>query len=48
MDWKIIWDSAFVTGAVSGFVTTAVVDFGEFRSRKDFDQARTYEWGLAA
>lgn len=48
MDWKVIWGSAFVTGAVSGILAAAAVDFGAFRSWKNFDQARTYDWGLAA
>lgn len=48
MDWQTIWQSAFVTGAVSGFLAAAAVDFAAFRSWKSFREAATYQWGVAA
>ena len=48
MDWQTIWQSAFVTGAVSGVVAAAAVDFAAFRSWKSFSEATAYRWGLAA
>ena len=48
MDWQTIWHSAFVTGAVSGFLAAATVDFAAFKSFKSFQEAATYQWSVAA
>jgi hypothetical protein len=47
MDWQTIWQSAFVTGAVSGLVAAAAVDFAAFRAWKSLEEATTYNWGVA-
>jgi hypothetical protein len=40
--------SAFATGAVSGLLSAAAVDFSAFRAWKSFKEAATYDWGIAA
>lgn len=48
MDFQTIMQSAFMTGAVAGLVSAAVVDFAAFRSWKSMEEAAAYAWGVAA
>lgn len=37
-----------VKGAITGWLTAALVDYAAFRSWKSFDDAWAYDWKLAA
>lgn len=39
---------ALLRGALTGLLAAASVDFAAFRTWKNFDQAKTYDWKLAA
>ncbi len=47
---SIAWFLSFsaVRGVISGTVTAAIVDVGAFRGWKSWDDALTYNWGLAS
>lgn len=38
----------FVSGAISALLPVAWVDFKSFRAWKNLEEARKYDWGLAA
>jgi len=48
MEW-LGWllSTAAMRGAISGVVTAAIVDVGAFRGWKSWDDALTYQWGIA-
>ena len=37
-----------VQGAITGFIGAAAADYAAFRSWKSVDDARAYDWGVAA
>lgn len=46
MDYYVILP--LLRAALSGVIVAAAVDFAAFRSWKSFQEARTYDWGVAA
>ena len=48
MDWQAFLAHPVTKGAITGFLTAAVVDYAAFRSWKSFNDFFTYDWKLAA
>lgn len=40
--------SAIGQGAITGLVTAAAADYAVFRQWKSWEDARTYDWGIAS
>ncbi len=47
MNLSEVLANKFVAGALTGLLAAAVVDFGAFRSWKNFNEAYSYDWPTA-
>lgn len=48
MDLQQVLGHPVVRGAITGLISAVMVDYGAFRKWQSFDEAKTYDWRVAA